>query len=292
MPPSEARLDVVLALKRIPALSRLEPELLGALAARTHVAHHRAGQPLPDGPPALHLVLEGGVRVASGGGPPREVAAGGFLGDLSVLGGDAPRLGAVARAATSTLSVDADDLLELCEEHFGLLHAVLRGVAGMGVEAGALPRGGSQRARPVSPGPLDLAARIRALAASTLFASTRVHTLGQLAQDARTRRLDPGEVAWRCDDAAPGALVVVDGELACSVGEAATRAGPGCVAGLHEALAETPRWYEARARAPVRALQLDAACVLDAMEDDPEMAVDLVATLARSLPARAGGSGA
>jgi CRP-like cAMP-binding protein len=49
-----------------------------------------------------------------------------------------------------------------------------------------------------------------------------------------------------------------------------------------EAVAASPRWYTADAEEPVRGVRLEIATFFDAMEDDPELAVDLLAALARS----------
>jgi len=58
--------------------------------------------------------------------------------------------------------------------------------------------------------------------------------------------------------------------------------GPRALAGLVEAVAAAPHGYDAEADGEVRGLRLEVAALFDAMEDDPELAVDVLAALARS----------
>ena len=183
-----------LALRRLSGLEALDPELLTTLAARTQLRRHRAGAALAaagDPRPALHLVLEGRVceeRAESEG----VVGAGGLIGDRTGLGG------AVRAAEDSlTLALPVEDLTELCEEHFGLLLAVMRAVAHTALaRRSAHPEPGAGEASPASPSELlDLGGRIAFLSASPTFAGVRVHTLGQLAQDAKPSRALPAESA-------------------------------------------------------------------------------------------------
>ena len=57
---------------------------------------------------------------------------------------------------------------------------------------------------------------------------------------------------------------------------------PRALAGLVEAVAASPHGYDAEAEGEVRGLRLEVSALFDAMEDDPELAVDVLAALARS----------
>jgi CRP-like cAMP-binding protein len=276
---SASVVERAVALRRLSGLESLDPELLTTLAARTELRRHRAGDPLgtPEDPrPALHLVLEGRV-CEDGASPEGAVGAGGLVGDR------AARAAAVRAAEDSlTLALPVEDLIVLCEEHFGLLLAVTRAVARAALARGSgRPEGGALR--PASPSELrDLGGCIAFLSRSPTFAGVRVHTLGQLAQDAKPVSLARGERLWEAGDE-PGAIVVLmQGSLRCRSEADEFTIGPGAAAGLVEAVAASPRWYTADAEEPVRGVRLEIATFFDAMEDDPELAVDLLAALARS----------
>ena len=270
-----------LALRRLRGLEALDPELLTTLASRTELRRHRAGEALAaaeDPRPALHLVLEG--RVGADG-----TAQGGGLGPGGLVGDRTPRGGAVRAAEDSlTLALRVEDLTELCEEHFGLLVAVIRGMA----RAALARRSGSMEpgTRPAGPAPpadaLDLGGRVAFLSEIPTFAGVRVHTLGQLAQDAKPLALESGERLWSAGDTPGAIVVVVQGSLRCrsEAGEYAIEARG--LAGLVEAVAAAPHGYDAEADGPVSGLRLEVSALFDAMEDDPELAVDVLAALARA----------
>jgi CRP-like cAMP-binding protein len=269
------------ALRRLSGLESLDPELLTTLAARTELRRHRAGDALRTaGDPrrALHLVLEG--RVCEDGGTQEgAVGTGGLVGDRTALA-------AAVRAAEDslTLALPVEDLTELCEEHFGLLLAVTRAVA----RAALTRRTGSREPgpallAPASPSELrDLGGRIAFLSASPTFAGVRVHTLGQLAQDAKPVSLARGERLWTIGDEPEAIVVVMHGSLRCRSESDEFTIGPRAAAGLVEAVASSPRWYSAEAEEPLGGVRLEVATLFDAMEDDPELAVDVLAALARS----------
>jgi CRP-like cAMP-binding protein len=269
------------ALRRLSGLESLDPELLTTLAARTELRRHRAGDVLGtagDPRPALHLVLEGRV-CEDGGTQDGAVGAGGLVGDRRALA-------AAVRAAEDslTLALPVEDLTELCEEHFGLLLAVARAVARAALaRRTGIPEPGAGLLSPASPSELrDLGGRIAFLSTSPTFAGVRVHTLGQLAQDAKPVSLARGERLWAIGDEPEAIVVVMQGSLRCRSEAHEFTIGPRAVAGLVEAVAASPRGYAAEAAESFRGLRLEIATLFDAMEDDPELAVDVLAALARS----------
>jgi hypothetical protein len=58
------------------------------------------------------------------------------------------------------------------------------------------------------------------------------------------------------------------------------RAAAGFPLGALEAVAQVPRWYEARALTPVAGLQLQTDVLVDLFEDSFEMAMDMLALVA------------
>jgi CRP-like cAMP-binding protein len=282
-----ATLERAVALGRFSGLESLDAALRTTLAARTELRRHRAGAPLGGDPSRreIHLVVEGRLRERTRHGTSRDVGAGGIVGDLSALASPAEAAPATALADSVTLAIGLEDVIDLCEEHFALLVAVMRSVARAALAAEAErppPRARRQAAAPArerGPEALDLAGRIALLAANPTLANVAVHTLGQLAQEARVVELARGGVLWEEGDASDRIVAVARGELVDR-----SRAGPrtlraGDLAGLLEALAGVPRPGRADAATPVVALSLDASLLVDAMEDDVETAVDVLAAL-------------
>jgi CRP-like cAMP-binding protein len=275
-----ATLERALALRRIAGLEALDPELLTVLAAQAEVCALGAGQalpPVPESPRSLRFVIAGRVRVSSGEvhGPGSLVDAGGAIGG-----------GAVALEESLTLALDMDALTELCEEHFGMLLAVTRGLA-----RAQLVRWSARPPAADAPPPRrgqpsatldDLGERVAFLAGCPALAGIPVHSIGQLAQGARGLSLRPGERLWSAGEPADSVVALVDGAVEARAGRKRFAIAPGALAGLLESIAAEPRWYTAAARTPVRALAIDIASVFDAAEDDSETAAHLLAALARS----------
>jgi CRP/FNR family cyclic AMP-dependent transcriptional regulator len=101
----------------VPLLARLPEEDLRALASQGRLRSHPAGRALfNEGDPgdALHVIVEGGVRVAvlSPAGEEATVALlgpGEFVGDLALLDGRPRSATAIATGPTKTLVVTRDD---------------------------------------------------------------------------------------------------------------------------------------------------------------------------------------
>lgn len=279
--------DCALALRRVLGLEELEPELLTTLAARAEIRRHGAGEPLAapdDSTRAIHLVLEGSVRERFSGAPERSVGPGGLVGDLASLAGDPRPTDSLAAEESLTLTLRNEDLVELCEEHFALLLAVMRSIARSALAA---PRREPAGAEPLPPeatdarAELDLGGRIALLAASPMLRGVRVATLGQLAQDARLLRLGRGQVLWRLGDPSEAVVWVAQGALEERSPGHRRANGPGALVGLAETIAGVPRGAEAEARTAVAALRIEISALLDALEDDSGLALDVLAALAQ-----------
>jgi hypothetical protein len=88
---------------------------------------------------------------------------------------------------------------------------------------------------------------------------------------------------WRAGDRADHLLLIVSGALDCAAGDGIRFAlGPREAAGVLDALAAVPRWYDATASAPLVALRTRLADVMDILEDDPDTAVAGLTQLART----------
>jgi CRP-like cAMP-binding protein len=181
------------------------------------------------------------------------------------------------------------DVALVLEEEFSLWLALARALAERVVGAkdslriaDALARLG--RVPPASHAPLDLMARVRCLRAALPFAHERVCSLVQLARHAVELRADDGVELWREGDPSDTALIVVAGEVGARMrsGDGFTL-GPGAVIGGFDAIARRRRWFTAAARGAVVALTLSVERFLDVLEDEHELAHDVLVALAQAL---------
>jgi CRP-like cAMP-binding protein len=283
-------LERAVALARFPGLEALDPALRTTLAARAELRRFEAGARLTSDParPEIHLVLEGRLRQHTARGGTREIGAGGLLGDVAALGPAPGPFDVAVLAPSATLAVGLEDLLDLCEEHFAVLVAVTRSLAraALAAEAQRPPRGPARRAPAIaerSAAALDLAGRIELLAECPLLAGIAVSTLGQLALDAEVLELERGAVLWEEGSAADRIVVVAGGELVDRTRSGRRVARAGELAGLLEALAGVARPGRAEAGRALVALSLAPALLVDAMEDDADTAVDVLAALGGAL---------
>ncbi len=111
-------------IRDVPLLARLPEEELKALASKGHVHDYRSGTAIfHEGDPgnALHIVIEGGVRivVASRKGEEATIALlgpGECVGDLALLDGRPRSASAIASGRTKTLVVRRDDFTKWLAE--------------------------------------------------------------------------------------------------------------------------------------------------------------------------------
>jgi CRP-like cAMP-binding protein len=284
-----ASLERILAFKSAPDLAGLAARELATLAEAAAPERCRAGEPPWEERESarLHLVVEGRVRVTRCDGEVRDHGAHSLLGAPEVLAGDtAPP--AVAVEDTLLFSIERGALLDILEDDFATALAVLRH---LGRESLAVRRRLGEISRPVpgtiaAPDPsrcLELGERIALLRSTPPFPGVRVHTLGQIALDMRPVTLVAGERAWRRGDRADWTGIVLTGELTPGPRLRTRTVGPGALLGMEEAFAGERRWYAAVARGPTLLLRLDVASLIDVLEDDPDMAVEVLTVLARDL---------
>lgn len=120
-------------IRDVPLLARLPEEELRALASKGHVHNYRSGAAIfHEGDPgdALHIVIEGGVRivVASRKGEEATVALlgpGECVGDLALLDGKPRSASAIASGRTKTLVVRRDDFTQWLAERPKAMFALL-----------------------------------------------------------------------------------------------------------------------------------------------------------------------
>ena len=292
--PTVGTVERILSLKRIPMLAGLPPEDLAAVAEHGRERFFakgsvllREGEPIP----ALYAVLDGRVHVARKGRKLGHVTSAGFVGGAAIFARDPEGLSAVAETDTLALEVELDAALEIFEDHFPILHHVLREVCRWLLDlVGRLPsaRYGDIFPRfevPVAPaGDLDLVERILFLRQVSPFAHSSINALAELSRGMAEVSFPAGTRLWDEGDASGTGLLLVSGTITCTArgGEAVFTTGPGAPLGAVESIAERARWYTATTETKVTALQGSVEGLIDVFEDNFEMTMDYLAVMARA----------
>jgi CRP-like cAMP-binding protein len=286
-------LERVVHLRTLPGLGSLAPHQLAAVAQHARERHFAQGQSLqragrPAG--AFYVVVDGGVRVERPGMPPRLAGPGDQIGFLEVLAQAEAALDAAADSPVLALEFAAAAHLDVCEEHFGVLQAHLRYLAGGNIRATRRLRDGvwlSGPGRPAATPPprLNLVERILTLSRSNALSSGSVEALAELAEAASELRAPAGAALWQRGQEGRSFLLLASGsvELRARDGRRFRHEGSALALGLHEALLGAPRWNEARVVEDVVALELSGEAFLDALEAHFDLARDVLAVMARQL---------
>jgi CRP-like cAMP-binding protein len=294
--PAEAAggtVELLVALKSVPPFASLPPEDLALLVERATLRTFAPGDVVIERGAlveAIHLVLEGSLLEQRGGRTwalrePYEI-----VGGVDALAGASTDVAVRAEAAARTLELEREALLDVCYDRFDLLATVASGVAAMAIAArrllGALPSGGDASTTPtmdVDVRQLDLAERVVFMRSIPVLRDTAVLTLAGVAATSTPAVVAAGEPLWRIGDPADHLLLILSGVIDCA-DDSETRfaLGPREVAGVLDALAAIPRWYNATARTRVVALRARIADVMDVLEDDPGTAVAALTQLARA----------
>lgn len=281
-------LDRVLYFRTLPEMDRLSAAHLAAIAAHAREEFFARGSTLvaPNQQvETLFLVVDGQVALSRSGRSEGEVGPGSSVGLLHLLARAEAGLEATAVTDALTLRLDWDDHLDVCEEHFPIIEQYLWHLSDRMVEQlSATPQLLRRSPRVSELGlpedrELDVVERLLALHATGVFPTRAPDALGELARHVDEVRFAPGTAVWGRSDPAYDFLVIVDGEIRCTVGAGhdAVLVGPAGVAGMHEAIGYNDRWCDAVAVSPCTALRVDVESLLDIMEDHFDMAIDFVA---------------
>ena len=248
---------------------------------------------------AVHLVVEGRVRVFQDEKETALVGPGEGVGWLELFSGSEEGVRAVADTETLTLSFRRELFFDILEDHFSIVHQLIKDLCTMRLAQKEVPADGANTpvpepgrssSAPPPPHELDLAERIVFLRRAFPFARGRIAELAELARHATEVHIEPGAPIWSEGDEADDFLVLVRGVVAFRRGDGAgLRFGPKGTPGLLEALAGSARRPSAVAeREHVQALRLDVEHLLDVFEDNFELALEYVGSVARDvLAARA-----
>jgi CRP-like cAMP-binding protein len=302
----------VLFLRHVRGFTTLPPADLAVLGeyARERVTRRgtallRAGEPVS----AVHLILEGRVRIRRRGRELGTAERGAVVGGELLLSRDPEGLEALTETDAVTLELDRESVVDALEDRFGIFRSVLREfsrelvqllienpaeaprAAGSDSAATVLLEGSSSPRRPSpeeprSPteGEIDLADRILLVRNRTPFQVCSIDALANMAHRAEELRLPIGDALWRAGDRAHQLLFVVSGAIRCVPRDRGIpfRFGPGHGLGALEALAGMPRWYDAIVEEPVVALRIDVEHVLDVLEDNVDVGIEVLSYLGRT----------
>jgi CRP-like cAMP-binding protein len=245
----------------------------------------REGEPVG----AVHFVVQGALATFRRGVRVGRVGPGAGVGGLALFACDLLGSQVVADEDTLTLELDADAVSEVLEDHFPILHHILREMSRGAIDLLTrfrLDPGAGTQECPVDEaegGDIDLVSRIFFLRRMAVFRHSSITALAELARAMAQVRFEPGTVLWREGEPSPGIFLVRSGFLRATGSRGiAFRPGPGFPLGALEALGEVPRWYEAVTETPVVALQGHMGVLVDVFEDDFAMAMDYLAVIAQS----------
>jgi CRP-like cAMP-binding protein len=281
----------VLLLKRFSFLSDLAPAALTPLAERVVEARFDAGDTVLAKEAAvnsMHFLLEGEIEVRRGPRV-RTLSTGEVLSEIEVLAAlPSSPSSARAMASTRTLAIDRPSLIAAQEDSFPLQRAMLKAIGSADLSLrrqlgwsriyetrdvhGDLEQG---------PQCSELGHRVASLRATRELRGLRIRTLGRLAADAKILDMSASEQLWHIGDRGDFAVQVLRGSLECRTDDTPPfRIGPDTLIGLAEAFADGHRWCDLTAASDVLMIRLDVENILDVLEDDADVAIDLVTTLA------------
>jgi CRP-like cAMP-binding protein len=283
----------LLHFKRSSALGGLGAGELAVIAEHAVERRFRKGEALlREGEPAgaLHVVVDGKVHVARRGQVLGHGGPGAVAGGFAIFARDPEGIEAIAEADTLTLEIDADTLNEIFEDHFAILHHVLRLVCRQLRQSFEQRPGEMQRSLPAvrpaeqAPRELDYVQRIFYLRRVPVFARCSINALSELSRGLTEMTWEPGTPLWRHGDPSGTVLLLVSGLALCTTpGGVVFVAGGGSPLGAIDSLAEEPRFFDVMAETRLVALQGTVESIVDVFEDNFEMAMDCLAVMARTL---------
>ncbi|HEY3120603.1 MAG TPA: cyclic nucleotide-binding domain-containing protein [Vicinamibacteria bacterium] len=283
----------LLHLKRYPLFIGLPPADLALVAEYGRERFFPKGAVLlREGEPvaSVYIVVDGEVSIRRAGRVIGRAARGAGVGGLGFLARETDGAEAVAEANTLALEWDADAMLELFEDHFSILHHMLRSVCRdlvhLQIKSGCewMPQDAARPSSLPLDRPLDLVERIFFLRRSAPFLHGSINALAELSRAVVEMRFDPGTHLWDEGDTGPSVQLIMEGTVRCRASTGCEfTAGAGFPLGVVEAMAELPRWHDAVTETRLVTLQGNVEAMLDVFEDNFDMAMDYLAAMAKAL---------
>lgn len=269
-----------------------ELEMLGQYAQEVVYQRGDVIQPEDRPPAAVHLIVDGKAEVRRAGYRPMRLSAPDRIGALELFARSDGGTRVTALTEVVTLRFPSDLVLEVIEDQFVVLHALLKGSAEKLI--GLYSRLMSSRDLPDSSErapcrcagrEMNLVERLVYLRRMPLFAESSLDAVTELARALVEVHVPAGEVLWRVGDEARSLCCVVRGSaLATIPGNPATiRYRDYALLGGICSLAEAPRYHDAVAETPLVLLELEVSRLLDVIEDNHEMGLAILGGLAKEL---------
>ena len=287
---SEARrlgpVERLLHIKAMPAAQGLSDESLMALATHALEYDFKTGERLHSGehaPPHCYILTSGRVRVTLNGDTLYEVGSLEVVGALEVFARVNGTLEATALEGGLALKISKEILLGIYEDHFSVMHAAVRGSAEL-LLAEPWDQIIGDAVTPIAEGSSmhgNVLGRLADLVAA--FPKARADSLLRLALAMEKVDVPDGEVLWEIGDPADHMLFVLHGAVGCELADSGFRGTAGSRVGVLESLAERPRWHRAVAAGELSALRLPVERLIARMEDDFELASEVLSGLASTL---------
>jgi CRP-like cAMP-binding protein len=288
----------LLRLRGVPVFRGMTAPELAPLAATMRSATFEKGDILlrEDEPPrAFHMLVTGAVTMRRRGRKIRTITAPGGVGFLSLLARTSGGTEAIADAHTESFELRADAIDEMFEDHFPVVLGTIRWITERLIAENLV-----QPPPPYVPNKegwehligdreLGMVERIFLLRRTVAFKNANVNSMARLARDMTEERHPEGKLIWQRGDPADASIFVVKGRLELEWNEPVSGAkqtqtvGPGFVVGGAESLAHTQRWNDLRTIDPVIFLRGSREALIDMFEDDLEVALKFMSTIASFL---------
>ncbi len=291
--PLDGLRDRVLALRALHWASALDDEGLVLLGEHARNRSFRKGEALLEpGRPveSIFIVEQGEVTVTVANTVLTQVTPGRVAGVTSMLARDPRGASVVADEDCRALEIPAEAVFAAYEENFSVLRNALRLMCrGTLQRRDRLPSPPDPDNPPLGTfrdGELTLVDRVQAARQAPLFATANLDAVFDIVRSTVERRIDAGDYVWNVDDPSSFWVRVEYGRVKCSNPDGRTvRVGAGYVLGTLDCWADLPRSYDAHAETDLIVHQTDIAAMLNVLETHHDMAMELLALIARmSLP--------
>lgn len=283
-------IDRLIYLRGLPDLAKVDGGELAILAQHARERFFAASSQLlrqGERPDAMHFIVEGQVDVSRDGIVHQTCKSPHSVGFIPLLARNPEGVAAVAAVDTLTLEIPGPQMLELVEDNFNFLLAVLRGLSEQlgttqrDLELRGLLERSEPQEGPYPEEPLDMVQRLTRLRRGP-YVSVNLEPLIEMSRFTEEIRAEPGEVLWREGDAAEYGLTIIHGIVRCtsSDGRRAFRMGNDSVLGYLDANARLPRAYDAVTETRLVALKGTTESYHDILEDHQEVGVAFVTFMA------------
>jgi|SRR5882672_4816430 len=282
----------LLAVRSLGILEGLDDDGALLLAEYSKLSSFKAGEEVTSASTdaeSVHIVLEGRLLVPRSGGTAIAIDDGRGVGVIGVLANMGIGLRSFADQPTRTLEISKDAFLSAIEESFSIARNVLKVFAAMILDArGTLP-GPAELVPPAAivedrSQPMTLVERVMEVSQLGIFVHANIDPIFDVARAMRQLKLPEGHVLFRKGDAPRSSIRVLGGQIRCTTPDGQfVDISAGYLLGGLSALAGRTHEFEARALTEVVAYEIPFEDLLVILESHPELTMNLLENLARTL---------